>query len=216
VLADLGIYGAGFAAPVSGGPGVGFGEDDLVTPASVMKVQVALTIENALADGSLDGAERRTLAPTGRTPGPVGMSLLRDEVTMTVRDLVVPMLTISDNVATDELIAVAGLERVNRTTRELGLARTQVTTDLRTMLDDMAVEIGYADYAALIAHDARVDGPPTDEEIRTALAGTATMDPLRGHRTTPREMVTLLQAIWPTPRDRPTRAPPSGSTWAGS
>lgn len=38
----------------------------------------------------------------GRTPGPIGISLMRDEVSTSVRDLVVAMLTVSDNVATDE------------------------------------------------------------------------------------------------------------------
>ena len=96
MLSDLGILGAAYAAPVSGGPGVGVGDDDLVTPASVMKIQVALAIENAIRDGSVDGAERRALRPADRTPRPVGLSLIGDEVTMTVRDLVALMLTISD------------------------------------------------------------------------------------------------------------------------
>ncbi len=196
MLNDLGLYCAAYAAPVSGGPGVGFQADDLVTPASVMKVQVALTVENAISSGALDGAERRVLTPTNRTPGPVGISLMNDDVSMTVRDLVALMLTISDNVATDELIAVAGLEQVNLTTRELGMARTEVSTDLRTMLDDLAVEVGFRDYAALVAHDPKVDGPPSEEQVRTAIAGSTALDPRRGTRTTPRETVGLLQAVW--------------------
>ena len=196
MLSDLGLFGAAYAAPVSGESGAGFGADDLVTPASVMKVQVALTIENAIARGAVDGAERRVLTPADRTAGPVGISLMRDEVTMTVRDLVALMLTISDNVATDELIGVAGLEQVNRTTRELGMPTTEITSDLRTMLHDVAVEIGFADYAALVAHDPRVDGPPSDAEVRVAIAGATALDPQRGTRTTPREAVALLQAIW--------------------
>ena len=196
MLTDLGIFGAAYAAPVSGGHGVGFGDDNLVTPASVMKVQVALAVENAIAGGAVDGAERRVLTHAERTPGPVGISLMRDDVTMTVRDLVALMLTISDNVATDELIGVAGLEQVNRTTRELGMERTEVTTDLRTMLHDLAVEIGFGDYAALVAHDPKVDGPPSDEQVRIAIAGSTALDPRRGPRTTAREAVTLLQAIW--------------------
>jgi len=196
MLSDLGLFGAAYAAPVSGEPGVGFGADDLVTPASVMKVQVALAIENAISGGAVDGAERRVLTAADRTPGPVGISLMHDEVTMTVRDLVALMLTISDNVATDELIGVAGLEQVNRTTRELGLPLTEITSDLRTMLHDVAVEIGFGDYAALVAHDPRLDGPPSDAEVRVAIAGATALDPQRGTRTTPREAVGLLQAIW--------------------
>jgi beta-lactamase class A len=42
------------------------------------------------------------MSPDRRTPGPVGISLMRDDVAMSVRDFVVAMLTISDNVAIDE------------------------------------------------------------------------------------------------------------------
>jgi beta-lactamase class A len=199
LLDDLALTGAGYAAPVAGHTGVGVNADDLVTPASVMKIQVALTIENAIGAGAIDGTEQRVLTPERRTPGPVGISLMHDEVSMSVRDLVVSMLTISDNVATDELLALAGLERVNRTTHELGLVRTRITSTLRDMLDGMAAEVGFPSYAALVAHDPDLAGPPSVDEIRSRLADTAALDPTRGTRTTAAETVLLLQAIW---RDR--------------
>jgi beta-lactamase class A len=95
LLDDLALTGAGYAAPVAGHTGVGFNADDL-TPASVMKIQVALTIENAIGAGAIDGSEQRVLTLERRTPGPGGISLMQDEVSMSVRDLVVSMLTISD------------------------------------------------------------------------------------------------------------------------
>ncbi len=63
LLDDLALTGAGYAAPVAGHTGVGFNADDLVTPASVMKIQVALTIENAIGAGAIDGSEQRVLTP---------------------------------------------------------------------------------------------------------------------------------------------------------
>jgi beta-lactamase class A len=102
VLTELGLAGAAYAAPVGGGAGAGFRVDEPMTPASVMKIQIGLAVENAIADGSLDGAAQRLLVAARRTPGPVGISLMRDDVSMSVRDLNVAMLTISDNVATDE------------------------------------------------------------------------------------------------------------------
>jgi beta-lactamase class A len=93
-----------------GGDGVGFHVDDLVTPASVVKIQVALAVEKAIAAGFVEGSARRLMLAANRTPGPVGVSLMRDDVSMSVRDLVVAMLTISDNAATDELINVIGLD----------------------------------------------------------------------------------------------------------
>lgn len=110
IFDQLGLTGAAFAAPLAGGPSRGFHADELVTPASVMKIQVALAVENAILDGVIDGRARRVLGSEGRTPGPVGLSLMQDEVSMSVRDLVAAMLTVSDNVATDELIATVGLD----------------------------------------------------------------------------------------------------------
>lgn len=59
-----------------------------MTPASVGKVQIALAVQHAMDTGVLDGQQLRILSPQRRTLGPVGISLLRDEVSMSVRDLV--------------------------------------------------------------------------------------------------------------------------------
>lgn len=192
---DLGVTGTAFAAPIGDGEGIGSSEHELVGPASVLKIQGALTIESAITDGSVDGTEIRTLHSATRTPGRVGISLLRDDVQMSVRDLVPLVLTISDNVAT-ELLSIVGVEQVNRTTERLGLRQTRITTDLRSMLDDMAVEAGLADYPAMVRHDPDRDGPPSEQVVRERLAATAALDPDRGSRTTAFDMVSLLRAIW--------------------
>jgi len=195
-LSELGLTGAAFAAPVDGGDGVGFGEHELVSPASVMKIQIGLAVESLIAVGELDGTERRLLDSRRRTPGPVGLSLMRDDVSMSVRDLVVAMLTVSDNVATDELIAVVGLERVNGLTARLGMACTQIVSGLQDQLDAIARDTGFSDFRALAAHDPVDDGPPSDDEIRNAIAVTHAMNPARWTRTTAAETVLLLRSIW--------------------
>ncbi|MGI8613276.1 MAG: serine hydrolase [Nocardioidaceae bacterium] len=161
-----------------------------------MKVQVALAAEDAMVTGKIDGAQQRVLLPHARTPGPVGISLMRDEVRMSTRDLVSQMLTISDNVATDELIGLVGLDAINSMTVGIGLSHTLIASDLITMLDELAVEVGFADYATLAAHDPSVPGPPSTAELRDRLASAAALDPTRGSRTTAAETVRLLQAIW--------------------
>ena len=196
VLAELGLVGTGFAAAIGSRDGVGFGANDLVTPASAMKVQVALTVENAIAEGRLDGQARRSISPADRTVGPTGISLMRDEVSMSLRDLVVAMLTVSDNVATDELIDVVGIDRINDTTRTVGLAQTRIVSNLRDMLDAAARDAGFTSYTTLAAHNPATDGSPTEAEIRQRLAASATLNPARGTRTTAAESVALLQAIW--------------------
>lgn len=131
-----------------------------------------------------------------RTPGPIGMSLMRDEVSMSLRDLVVAMLTISDNVAADELIDVVGVDQINKTTRALGMARTLITSNVQDMLDAVARESGFPSYIALIAHDPATQGAPSEDEIRLKIAASTALDPARGTRTTAAETVALLGAIW--------------------
>jgi beta-lactamase class A len=195
LLERLGLFGAAWAAPIERVGGVGFCEGELVAPASVMKIQIGLTVAAMVATGELDGTQGRVLNPGRRVPGPVGVSLMRDEVSMSVRDLVVAMLTISDNVATDELIAVAGLARINDLTERLGLRQTRIVSDLQTQLDQLAVAAGFTDFEAMSAHSPEGGGPPRSE-IDPAIANSAALDPHRGTRTTAAEAVELLRAIW--------------------
>lgn len=193
---ELSITGSACASMVDGDAEFGFADRDLMTPVSVMKVQVALASEQAMESGDLDPTEQRLLSPDGRTPGPVGISLLCDEVRMSVRDLVRQMLTISDNVATDELIALVGLDRINTLTSVLGMADTCVTDDLRGMLDGMAREAGFANYEALTGRVPGRAGEPTAAAVNERLARSSALDPARGSRTTASDTVRLLRAIW--------------------
>ncbi|GAA0465324.1 serine hydrolase [Paractinoplanes deccanensis] len=183
------VGGTAVGGTAVGGTAVGVDEHAPMTPGSVMKIQVGLAAARLMAAGELDGTQQRVLTPAGRTPGPAGISLMRDEVRMSVRDLVTLMMTISDNVATDELIALVGLDRVNALTASLGLEGTRVTADLGTMLDDMAAEVGFPTYEALLGSAVTGDD----------LAGTAALDPTRGSRTTAADTVRLLQAVWADP-----------------
>jgi hypothetical protein len=83
---------------------------------------------------------------------------------MSVRDLVVAMLTISDNAATDELVAIVGLDEINRIVSELGLGQTVITADLRQTLDAVARDVGLRDYQTLVAHQPSIDWRPSDSE----------------------------------------------------
>lgn len=195
IFADVGCVGAVAALRLSDGALVGVGQDERVVPASVMKVQIALSALDAMSSGRLDGSSVLHLAASTRTSGPVGISLLRDDVDMSLRDLITLMLTISDNAATDAVLAATGLDAVNDLTHRLGLEVTCVRSDLRTMLDAMAREIGYLDYAHLAGSTSPPDGMSVPE-LRRRLAGSGALDPGRGSCTTPRETVTLLAAVW--------------------
>jgi beta-lactamase class A len=169
-FARLGCHATWHAITLDGRRQTGSGADSVVVPASVIKVLVALEAERQIAVGELDGRRRLRLANAERTPGPVGMSLFSDPVEISVRDLVTLMLTISDNVATDAVLGLVGLDAVNRLADRLGLTATWVGTDLGTMIASIN-----AAGAVLEAAELRAGSPI---------------------RTTARDMTSLLQAIW--------------------
>jgi beta-lactamase class A len=68
---------------------------------------MAIDVQAQIADGRLDPRERVTPRAADHSPGPVGFSLYQDDV---IRDLVVAMLTISDNPTTDALLRIVGFD----------------------------------------------------------------------------------------------------------
>ena len=196
IFEEVGVVGTAYAIPLSGGSGIGLLEDELVTPASVAKVHVALATFDLIATGAIDGRERCRTRSTDRTPGPVGMSLMQDDVEISIRDCVVAMLTISDNVATDALIDVVGLERINAIATRAALHNTVITSSIRSLLDDIAQEVGFPSYGDLVNYVPGVRPGPNDEEIKVGIARSRALNPAFGWRTTAKESAQLLVSIW--------------------
>jgi beta-lactamase class A len=179
------------------GPGeVALDADVPVVAASTFKVVVALELFRRTAAGELDGAERVRLGPDGRTLGPTGFSVFSDEVEVSLRDLAASMLTVSDNAATDVLIGRLGLDRINALTRSLGLAETVIVSDLRSMTDGLAQDVGFASWAELAATDWSEVDPETVAATLVRMRSARAVDPTQASRTTPREATRLLCGIW--------------------
>lgn len=172
------------------------GADEPAVAASVIKVCIALEAETRFADGRLNPAERVRLPAAARTPGPTGFALFRDDVEVSLRDLVVAMLTISDNPATDALLHRVGIEAVNDSSARLGLTGTVITADLDEIINSIGRDAGFADWSAL-ASSAAQPHPQEERDLLASrvLAATA-LAPLKTSRTTPRDMATLLRLIW--------------------
>lgn len=196
IFAAAGCVGALCVQDAQGRQEVAIAADEPVVAASVIKVLVAVEVERQIAAGRLVPTQRIHLSARERTPGPVGFSLYQDDVDVSLRDLLIPMLTISDNVATDALLALVGIESCNATAVALGLTGTVIVHDLRTMIDSIAQAAGFSDWDAMTVwaetpHSA-ADDASVQERIRSAapmLAHTAT-------RTTARDMGLLLRLIW--------------------
>ncbi len=200
VIADIfrqaGCTGQLCAQTLDGSRELAVGADCHVVSASVFKVNVALEAETQFADGRLDPRERVTLPADGRTPGPVGFSLFRDNVSVTLQDLVVPMLTISDNVATDALVDRIGVDVLNASAVRLGLTGTTIAADLNTMINSIGREAGFADWSSLSEWLGQPHSPTDEAEIAAKVTSASALSAVSATRTTPRDMVRLLRLIW--------------------
>jgi beta-lactamase class A len=205
------IFGAvGCAAAVcaqtsDGAREVGLCADDPVVAASVIKVLVAVEVERQIGSGKIDPDARVRLQAKNRTPGPVGFSLYERDVDVTLGDLVVPMLTISDNAATDALLAAVGVQECNETARSLDLTATVIVSDLATTIHGIAEAAGFRNWHQLTTWSNGPHDPAEQDAVTRRVRAAPQMQPETATRTTARDMTQLLRLIW-----RNEAAPPDG------
>lgn len=180
------------------GAQIGVLPDSPVVLASVFKIFVALEFYAQVASNGLDPAELVNLAPEGRTAGPTGISVFTDPARISLRDLCVQMMAVSDNAATDLLLARVCLQKVNDRLRGCGCLASVVECDLRTLFDQMAVEIGFSDYAELAAARAGALGAEAlrRSQDRDLVDAATAFDATKTNRSTPRDLTRLLGAVW--------------------
>ncbi|MBP2478794.1 beta-lactamase class A [Crossiella equi] len=161
------------------GPGeVAVRADTPVCLASVFKLPLLVAFHNS----GLDPAARVTLRPEDRSGGPTGVGAMRDEVTMSLRDLAYLAIAVSDNAAADALLDRVGIEALNALLTRLGLTETVVRHRAGDFAATMAADAGGPD-PALLADPA-------------VLARLRVLDPARTNRSTAREMTRLLGLVW--------------------
>jgi len=167
---------------------VGLDADELVVTASVFKVTVLLELARQMAAGEIDPTERVLVPAARRTLGPTGLSVMLDDVDLSVRDLAFMMMSVSDNTATDVLMERVGAARIAATLESLGLGRTVVPEDCAALLAGLADDLGI---------DREDDAPVVFADLDPQLVAKArALDPSQTNRTTPRQMTRLLSLIW--------------------
>ena len=196
IFSAAGCVGTLCVENAAGQLGVGIAADQPVVAASVIKVLIAVEVERQFADGRLNPYERVHLPTRERTPGPVGFSFYEDDVDISLRDLLIPMLTLSDNVATDALLAKVGIASCNATATALGLYETVIEQDLCTMINSIAQAAGFTGWDAMVAWDAEAHPATEDAAIRELILTAAAMQTTTANRTTARDMCRLLRLIW--------------------
>jgi beta-lactamase class A len=160
--------------------------DGVVPMASVYKLPLLAGFCRLVDLGELDPRAQLTLDPAERTAGPTGLSALADPVTMSLRDLAVSMMTVSDNASADALLGLVGLPRLAELLKSFGLQRTWVRRGTAGNLRDLQRRTGLDDPDAALAVLADND--------RTDPAGV--YEAANGSASTPRDMTLLLRRLW--------------------
>ncbi len=110
--------------------------DMVFTQASAIKLPLLVELMRQVEDGKYGLDDSVTLEAKDVVPGSgVLQQLTPGKVTLTLRDVITLMVTVSDNTATNMIIERAGMENVNAFMTQLGLAHTRLQ---RKMMDDAA------------------------------------------------------------------------------
>ncbi len=174
---------------VGGGVQVALNADQLFPMASVFKIPILAELLCRAHEGRISLQERVTLADEMKSPGSGVLKEVSAGTALTVGDLAMLMIIVSDNTATDVLLARVTKEAVNARLRACGLERTGVAMDCREMLYD------------LVALSGAPEGPETRRLALERLRRQEIDVNSRVYRdegvnmTTPREMGHLLEQI---------------------
>jgi len=176
------------AVDLATGAEVGLRADDSVVAASVFKVPVLVEVCRQVAAGEHAATDRIDL-PTEAFAvlGPTGLSVTSDAVSLSLRDLYLSMMSVSDNRATDVVMDLVGRDRINATMVELGLPGTVLEGDCGHLFTQLHEDLGLGPEETLTESDAM---------LSQAVLGTRPLDPDRSNRTTPSETTRLLSRVW--------------------
>lgn len=120
--------------------------------ASMIKIMVLFELVRQCARGQAQLWERMTLRQADKTRGS-GLLLDMDEgLNLTLRDLAVMMMSISDNTATNMLVDRLGKHAINEACREAGMYHTE----LRNKIDFDLIDQSHDNLAVTTPRDFRV------------------------------------------------------------
>ncbi|MEU1174526.1 serine hydrolase [Streptomyces microflavus] len=160
--------------------------DEQVPMGSVYKVPLMTAFCWLAEAGRIDPSHRLTLEAADRVPGPTGLSILRDPVTMSLRDLVVQMMSVSDNTAAHAVLRAVGPETVDRVCADLGLPHTRIHGGVVGTFDRLVADTGAGSL------DAAMDRVADNDTV----VPPDVYDPAYKASSTPADIARLLRAIW--------------------
>jgi beta-lactamase class A len=183
----VGVSGHLLARNIDSGEELGFDVDHLVPLASVVKVPIGLTVLQQIAQGHLDAARQVTVEPDTKSRGPTGLAAFRYPVTLAIGDLVLQMLSVSDNAAADALLECIGIDQVTDMLEGWECPGIRVRHRVQRMYECAAGAAG-GDFA--LALDLAIQ---SEETGRHAIE---TLDPDYGNVGSARGLVDFLERVW--------------------
>ena len=121
---------------LSNGHSIAVHGDEEFPTASTIKIHILTQLLARAQRGELDLDRKVNVTPDMRVPGSGVISYLGEDVQLTVWDIAVLMIMVSDNTATNLCIDWAGMDETNALLREMGLT---ATTLRRKMQDRPAI-----------------------------------------------------------------------------
>lgn len=124
---------------VNSGHRIDFSGDTVLAAGSTIKVPVLMELFRKSAEGEIDLDEAYTIRPEDTVGGSGVLQNLDGEVTLSLRNLAILMINVSDNIATNLCIDRAGMNDVNAMLRDIGCRETVLR---RKMIDWKAAAEG--------------------------------------------------------------------------
>lgn len=176
---------------------VGIEPDRICVTASTYKIAVLLEVACQADEGTLALTDRIRIPADEHRHGN-GTSAMRDEIDLSVRDLALLMMQISDNTATDTLQALVTTERITERLAALGLQHTVIRLNCAALIAEMTRDLG-GDPDDPGIHSDLQGGDPLGlghEGIVAALAASPALAGKTGNTSTARDMSELVSLIW--------------------
>jgi len=172
--------------------------DTLFPMASAFKVPILVEVLSQVREGKFGLDDEIRIGKSDQHLGSGFISeLTAPGIVLSVRNLINMMMLISDNSATDLLLAKVGAERVNARLRGLGIEKMSVNRPCQKLIMD-ALGMDYAKYGHLTLDEFAAahlegEGPGTPEEHKKAIVSfSADLQ----DQSTPKAMTALLAKIF--------------------
>ena len=123
------------AVDLSSGESISINENIIFTQASAIKIPILMEVYKQAHEKKFALSDIRTLLPSNTVAGSGILNVMVDPVNLSIRNLCVLMIGLSDNSATNTLIELVGMKSVTNTMQSLGFSNTKLQ---RKMIDQPA------------------------------------------------------------------------------